>query len=77
LGVKLPGDYLFIHDTGAHGFAMGYNYNGKLWSAELLLKENGDVVQIRRPETARDYFATFDQLPEFAELDKIMKEEGI
>ena len=71
------GDYLFIHDTGAHGFAMGYNYNGKLWSAELLLKENGDVVQIRRPETARDYFATFDQLPEFAELDKIMKEEGI
>ena len=75
---KLPkidkGDYLFIHDTGAHGFSMGYNYNGKLWSAELLLKEDGSVSQIRRAETPRDYFATFDQLPVFAELDKIMKE---
>ena len=54
------GDYLAIHDTGAHGFAMGYQYNGKLRSAELLLKENGDVQMIRRAETPKDYFATFD-----------------
>lgn len=54
------GDYLAIHDTGAHGFAMGYNYNGRLWSAELLLKEDGTVKQIRRAETINDYFATFD-----------------
>ena len=54
------GDYLFIHDAGAHGFAMGYNYNGKLKSAELLLKEDGNVQLIRRAETPEDYFATFD-----------------
>ena len=54
------GDYLFIHDAGAHGFAMGYNYNGKLWSAELLLKEDGSVKMIRRAETIQDYLATFD-----------------
>jgi len=54
------GDFLFIHDTGAHGFSMGYNYNGKLRSAELLLKEDGSVQQIRRAETPKDYFATFD-----------------
>ena len=54
------GDYLVIHDTGAHGFAMGDNYNGKLKSSELLLKENGDVQLIRRAETPKDYFATFD-----------------
>ena len=54
------GDYLVIHDTGAHGFAMGYNYNGKLKSAELLLKEDGSVQMIRRAETPADYFATFD-----------------
>lgn len=54
------GDLLFIHDTGAHGFAMGYNYNGKLKSAELLLKEDGSVEMIRRAETPKDYFATFD-----------------
>lgn len=54
------GDYLVIHDTGAHGFAMGYNYNGKLKSAELLLKEDGSVQMIRRAETPKDYFATFD-----------------
>ncbi len=54
------GDLLFIHDTGAHGYAMGYNYNGKLRSAELLLKENGEVELIRRAETPKDYFATFD-----------------
>ncbi|MCI8334879.1 MAG: diaminopimelate decarboxylase [Lachnospiraceae bacterium] len=54
------GDLLVIHDTGAHGFAMGYNYNGKLKSAELLLKEDGTVQLIRRAETPKDYFATFD-----------------
>lgn len=54
------GDYLAIHETGAHGFAMGYNYNGKLKSAELLLKEDGSVKLIRRAETPKDYFATFD-----------------
>ena len=61
---KLPkidkGDYLVIHDTGAHGFAMGYSYNGKLKSAELLLQEDGSVKMIRRAETPADYFATFD-----------------
>ncbi len=54
------GDYMAIHDTGAHGFSMGYNYNGKLKSAELLLKEDGSVELIRRAETPKDYFATFD-----------------
>ncbi|MDR0819674.1 MAG: diaminopimelate decarboxylase [Oscillospiraceae bacterium] len=52
------GDLVVIHDTGAHGYSMGYNYNGKLKSKELLLKENGDVVMIRRAETPEDYFAT-------------------
>ena len=65
---KLPeieiGDILVIHDAGAHGHAMGFNYNGKLRSAELLLRENGEVVQIRRAETIDDYFATLD----FAQL---------
>lgn len=54
------GDILVIHDSGAHGFAMGYNYNGKLRSAELLLKEDKSVELIRRAETPEDYFATFD-----------------
>lgn len=54
------GDYLVIHDTGAHGFSMGYNYNGRLRSAELLLKEDGSTEMIRRAETPKDYFATFD-----------------
>ena len=54
------GDFLAIHDTGAHGFSMGYNYNGKLRSAELLLCEDGEVKLIRRAETPKDYFATFD-----------------
>lgn len=57
------GDLLVIHDTGAHGFAMGYNYNGKLKSAELLLKEDGSVQMIRRAETPQDYFATLDMCP--------------
>ena len=52
------GDLLVIHDTGAHGFSMGYNYNGKLRSAELLLREDGSVELIRRAETPDDYFAT-------------------
>jgi len=54
------GDLVVIHDAGAHGHAMGFNYNGKLRSAELLLRENGDVVSIRRAETVEDYFATLD-----------------
>lgn len=66
---KLPkidkGDYLVIHDTGAHGFSMGYSYNGKLKSAELLLQEDGSVKMIRRAETPADYFATFDCFPEY------------
>ena len=52
------GDLLVLHDTGAHGFSMGYNYNGRLRSAELLLKENGTVEMMRRAETPDDYFAT-------------------
>lgn len=54
------GDIIYIHDTGAHGFSMGYNYNGKLRSAEVLLKEDGSFKLIRRAETPEDYFATFD-----------------
>ena len=54
------GDYMVIHDTGAHGYAMGYNYNGKLKSAEVLLKEDGSTELIRRAETPKDYFATLD-----------------
>ena len=69
---KLPeivkGDILFIHDAGAHGFSMGYNYNGKLRSAELLLQENGEVKLIRRAEEPKDYFATFDFSDDFPEL---------
>ena len=64
------GDYLFIHDTGAHGFSMGYNYNGKLCSAELLLKENGEVQMIRRAETPEDYFRTFDCFDFYKEVTK-------
>ena len=74
---KLPeiqmGDYLFIHDTGAHGFSMGYNYNGKLRSAEILLREDGSYQLIRRAETPKDYFATFDCFPVYEELMKSMK----
>mgnify|MGYP000148083367 FL=1 len=74
IGRMLPkidmGDYLFIHDTGAHGFSMGYNYNGKLRSAEILLKEDGSFELIRRAETPQDYFRTFDC---FDILDSIIK----
>lgn len=62
------GDLLVIHDTGAHGFAMGYNYNGKLKSAEILLHEDGSFEMIRRAETAKDYFATFDCFPIYEKL---------
>ncbi|MEE0955631.1 MAG: diaminopimelate decarboxylase [Eubacterium sp.] len=62
------GDLLFIHDTGAHGFSMGYNYNGRLWSAEVLLKEDGSFELIRRPETLKDYFATLDFTPEYKKM---------
>lgn len=54
------GDVVIIHDTGAHGHAMGFNYNGKLRSAELLIRENGSVEMIRRAETLQDYFATLN-----------------
>lgn len=64
------GDYLVIHDTGAHGYSMGYNYNGKLKSAELLLKEDGSVQLIRRAETPKDYFATFDCFEELQGLTR-------
>jgi len=70
IGRKIPtpeiGDVVVIHDAGAHGHAMGFNYNGKLRSAELLRKSNGEVIQIRRAETTDDLFATLD----FNELGK-------
>ncbi|MPN45993.1 Diaminopimelate decarboxylase [bioreactor metagenome] len=56
------GDLVVLHDTGAHGFAMGYNYNGKLRSAEVLLKSDGSTQLIRRAETPKDYFSTLDFL---------------
>lgn len=59
------GDILVIHDAGAHGFSMGYNYNGKLRSAEILLQKDGSFRLIRRAETVDDYFATFDILKDF------------
>ena len=65
----VPGDLLAILDAGAHSFSMGYNYNGKLRSAELLLKEDGSVQMIRRAETPKDYFATFD----FSDIIKIQE----
>jgi diaminopimelate decarboxylase len=61
-----PGDIVVIHNTGAHGHAMGFNYNGQLRSAELLLRENGKVDEIRRAETISDYLATLD----FAKLEE-------
>ena len=59
-GDSVRGDFVVIHDAGAHGRAMGFNYNGKLRCGELLLRPDGSVVQIRRAETAEDYFATLD-----------------
>jgi diaminopimelate decarboxylase len=63
-----PNDIIVIHDAGAHGHSMGFNYNGKLKSSELLLRENGEAVEIRRAETIDDYFATldFEGLKDFA-----------
>ena len=73
---KLPkidmGDYIYIHDTGAHGYAMGYNYNGKLKSAELLLREDGSVELIRRAETPMDYYATLDCLDVYSRLGELV-----
>ena len=66
------GDFLVIHDTGAHGFAMGYNYNGKLKSAELLLKEDNSVQLIRRAETPGDYFATFDFVKDAPLVERLL-----
>jgi len=54
------GDFVIVHDAGAHGRAMGFNYNAKLRSGELLLREDGKIVEIRRRETVDDYFATLD-----------------
>ena len=62
----LPDDLVYIHDTGAHGYAMGYNYNGKLRSAEVLLREDGSYKLIRRAEQMSDYFATFDFSDDFS-----------
>ena len=67
------GDLLFIHDTGAHGSSMGYNYNGRLWSAEVLLHEDGSYEMIRRAQTARDYFRTLDCFPIYKEIDFDLK----
>ena len=69
---KLPkidmGDYLIIHDAGAHGHSMGYNYNGKLRSSEVLLKTDGSFQMIRRAETPKDYFATLDFTDEYKKM---------
>lgn len=64
----VPGDLVIMHTTGAHGHAMGFNYNGLLRSAELLLRENGEIIEIRRAETIDDYFITLDmqQLQQFS-----------
>lgn len=66
------GDLLVIHDAGAHGFSMGYNYNGRLRSAEILLEEDGNAKMIRRAETPMDYFATFDPFPVYEKLKKYL-----
>ena len=67
------GDLLVIEDAGAHGHSMGYNYNGKLKSAEILLHEDGSFEMIRRAETPKDYFATFDCFPIYEKLLEDMK----
>ncbi len=59
------GDKLVLHDAGAHGYSMGYNYNGKLRCAEIMLKADGSTELIRRAETPKDYFATLDIYDEF------------
>ncbi|MBR3575210.1 MAG: diaminopimelate decarboxylase [Lachnospiraceae bacterium] len=62
------GDLLFIHDAGAHGYSMGYNYNGRLHCAEILLAADGSFKKIRRAETPMDYYATFDEFPIYEKL---------
>ncbi len=69
-----PGDLLVIHDTGAHGLSMGYNYNGKLRCKEVLLREDGSFALIRRAETPRDYFATLDVDPAWQQLRRNWEE---
>ncbi len=69
------GDLLVIHDTGAHGFSMGYNYNGRLRSAEILYCQDGSYRMIRRAETAQDYFATLD-MDEAAPALGLTKKDG-
>ncbi len=64
------GDLLFIHDAGAHGSSMGYNYNGRLWCSEVLLKEDGSFELIRRAQEPKDYFATLDCFPIWDKLKK-------
>ncbi|MBQ3790428.1 MAG: diaminopimelate decarboxylase [Lachnospiraceae bacterium] len=75
---KLPqieiGDLIYIHDTGAHGFSMGYSYNGKLKSAEILFTEDGEARLIRRAERPEDYFSTLDVLPDYEKLKEILRE---
>lgn len=63
------GDLLFIHDSGAHGYSMGYNYNGRLRSAEVLLQSDGSFKKIRRAETPMDYYATFDEFDVYKKLE--------
>ena len=63
------GDLLFIHDSGAHGYSMGYNYNGRLRSAEVLLQADGSFKKIRRAETPMDYYATFDEFDIYNKLE--------
>ena len=70
------GDIVVIHDTGAHGHSMGYNYNGKMRPAEVLLKMNGEFEQIRRRETPRDYFATVMN-PQLEAVIAQMESKGI
>ena len=69
------GDLLVIHDTGAHGRSMGYNYNGRLRSAEVLLHADGTHELIRRAETPADYFATLDGTPYAKRLNDAMDEQ--
>ena len=66
------GDILVIHDTGAHGHSMGYNYNGKMRCKEVLYREDGTFAEIRRAETPRDYFATLDVDPTWSRLNEAL-----
>ena len=72
----VAGDLLVIHDTGAHGHSMGYNYNGKLRSAEVLLREDGSTQLIRRAETPADYFATLDCFDDYSVSERTSTSES-